>query len=89
LINSRLRRRISWWREFETFLNRLPLIDHNLIGRRSQRPGQNLLLLHPHPILDADLIVDAEASDLAKTYCCSTLTQFLMRTFLVVLATCP
>ena len=41
------------------------------------------------PLIDHNLIVDAEASDLAKTYCCSTLTQFLMRTFLVVLATCP
>ena len=41
---------------FETFRNRLPLIDHSLIA-------------------------DAEASDLAKTYCFSSLTQFLMRTF--------
>ena len=48
--------KISWWQRFETFRNRLPLIDHSLIA-------------------------DAEASDLAKTYCCSTLTQFLMRTF--------
>ena len=48
--------KISWWQRFDTFRNRLPLIDHSLIA-------------------------DAEASDLAKTYCCSTLTQFLMRTF--------
>jgi hypothetical protein len=48
--------KIAWWRRFETFRNRLPLIDHSLIA-------------------------DAEASDLAKTYCSSTLTQFLMRTF--------
>ena len=64
LINSRLWRRISWWREFVTFRNRLPLIDHNLI-------------------------VDAEASDLAKTYCCSTLDPILDADLLVVLATCP
>ncbi|HET9560844.1 MAG TPA: hypothetical protein VFP01_01940 [Propionibacteriaceae bacterium] len=43
--------KISWWQRFETFRNRLPLIDHSLIA-------------------------DAEASDLAKIYCCSTLTQF-------------
>jgi hypothetical protein len=24
--------KISWWREFETFRNRLPLIDHSLIA---------------------------------------------------------
>jgi hypothetical protein len=48
--------KIAWWRRFEIFRNRLPLIDHSLIA-------------------------EAEASDLAKTYCSSTLTQFLMRTF--------
>ena len=35
------------WQRFETFRNRLPLIDHNLIA-------------------------DAEATDLAGTYCFST-----------------
>jgi Domain of unknown function (DUF222) len=48
--------KISCWRRFETLRNRLPLIDHNLIG-------------------------DAEASDLAKTYCCNNLTQLLARMF--------
>jgi len=33
------------------------------------------------PLIDHSLIADAEATDLAKTYCSSTLTQFLMRTF--------
>jgi hypothetical protein len=48
--------KIAWWQQFETFRNRLPLIDHSLIAA-------------------------AEASNLAKTYCFSTLTPFLMRTF--------
>ena len=48
--------KVSWWQRFETFRNRLPLVDHSLIA-------------------------DAEAIDLAKTYCFSTLTRFLMRTF--------
>ena len=33
------------------------------------------------PLIDHSLIADAEASNLAKTYCFSTLTQFLMRMF--------
>ena len=31
------------------------------------------------PLIDHRLIVDAEASDLAKSYCNSTMTQFLVR----------
>ncbi len=48
--------KISWWQRFETFRNRLPLVDHSLIA-------------------------DAEANDLATTYCSSTLTRFLMGMF--------
>ena len=35
------------------------------------------------PLIDHSLIADAEANDLAKTYCFSTLTKFLMRMFQV------
>jgi Domain of unknown function (DUF222) len=48
--------KIRWWQRFETFRNRLPLIDHSLIA-------------------------DAEANGLPSTYCCSTMTQFLVRIF--------
>ena len=50
--------KISFWQQFETFRNRLPLIDHNLIA-------------------------DAEASDLAGEYNFNNLTRFLMRIFLL------
>jgi hypothetical protein len=33
------------------------------------------------PLIDHSLIADAEATNLAKTYCFSTITQFLIRTF--------
>ena len=42
------------WQRFETFRNRLPLIDHSLIA-------------------------DAEATTWPRSYCSSSLTQFLMR----------
>jgi hypothetical protein len=42
------------WQRFETFRNRLPLVDHHLIA-------------------------DAEATDLAETYCSATLTRFLVQ----------
>jgi Domain of unknown function (DUF222) len=42
------------WQRFETFRNRLPLIDHHLIA-------------------------DAEATELAETYCSSTLIRFLVQ----------
>jgi hypothetical protein len=46
--------KVAIWQRFETFRNRLPLIDHNLIA-------------------------DAEATDLAGSYCSSTLTRFLVQ----------
>jgi hypothetical protein len=46
--------KVAVWQRFETFRNRLPLIDHSLIA-------------------------DAEATDLAGTYCFSTVTRFLVR----------
>ena len=46
--------KVVLWQRFETFRNRLPLIDHNLIA-------------------------NAEATDLAGTYCSSTLTRFLVQ----------
>jgi Domain of unknown function (DUF222) len=46
--------KVALWQRFETFRNRLPLIDHNLIA-------------------------DAEATDLAETYCSSTVTRFLVQ----------
>ena len=46
--------KIAVWQKFETFRNRLPLIDHQLIA-------------------------DAEASDLPREYCSSTMIQFLVR----------
>jgi hypothetical protein len=46
--------KVAVWQRFETFRNRLPLIDHNLIA-------------------------DAEATDLPETYCSSTLTRFLVQ----------
>ena len=42
------------WQRFETFRNRLPLVDHHLIA-------------------------DAEATDLAETYCSATLIRFLVQ----------
>jgi hypothetical protein len=50
--------KISFWQRFETFRNRLPLIDHRLIA-------------------------DAEATDLAGTYCFSSLTMLLTRRLLL------
>ena len=47
--------KISFWQRFETFRNRLPLIDHQLIA-------------------------DAEATDLAGECCFSSLTMLLTRT---------
>jgi hypothetical protein len=46
--------KLAVWKRFETVRNRLPLIDHQLIGH-------------------------GEANDLAKTYCSSTMTQFMVR----------
>jgi hypothetical protein len=46
--------KVAVWQRFETFRNRLPLIDHNLIA-------------------------NAEATDLAETYCSSTLSRFLVQ----------
>ena len=46
--------KVAVWRRFETFRNRLPLIDHTLIA-------------------------DAEATDLAGSYCASTLNMFLVQ----------
>ena len=46
--------KVAIWRRFETFRNRLPLIDHTLIA-------------------------DAEATDLAGSYCASTLNMFLVQ----------
>jgi hypothetical protein len=46
--------KVEVWQRFETFRNRLPLIDHHLIA-------------------------DAEATDLAGSYCSSTLTRFLVQ----------
>ena len=46
--------KIAVWQKFETFRNRLPLIDHQMIA-------------------------DAEASDLPREYCSSTMVQFLVR----------
>jgi Domain of unknown function (DUF222) len=46
--------KVELWQRFETFRNRLPLIDHNLIA-------------------------DAEATNLAETYCSSTLTRVLVQ----------
>jgi hypothetical protein len=45
---------VAVWQRFETFRNKLPLIDHRLIAA-------------------------ADAGDLATGYCCSTMTQFLVR----------
>ena len=38
--------KISWWRRFETFRNRLPLIDHSLIAdaEATDLAGNSLLL---------------------------------------------
>jgi hypothetical protein len=46
--------KVEVWQRFETFRNRLPLIDHNLIA-------------------------DAEATDLPETYCSSTVMRFLVQ----------
>jgi hypothetical protein len=46
--------KVAVWQRFETFRNRLPLIDHNLIA-------------------------NAEATDLAETYCSSTVIRFLVQ----------
>jgi hypothetical protein len=46
--------KVAVWQRVETVRNRLPLIDHQLIGH-------------------------GEANDLAKTYCSSTMTQFMVR----------
>jgi hypothetical protein len=46
--------KLAVWKRVETVRNRLPLIDHQLIGH-------------------------GEANDLAKTYCSSTMTQFMVR----------
>jgi len=46
--------KIAVWQKFETFRNKLPLVDHRLIA-------------------------DAEASNLPREYCSSTLAQFLIR----------
>jgi hypothetical protein len=46
--------KVALWQRFETFRNKLSLIDHQLIA-------------------------DGQPDDLAKTYCCSTMTQFLVR----------
>jgi hypothetical protein len=46
--------KVAVWQRFETFRNRLPLIDHSLIA-------------------------NAEATDLAETYCSSTLIRFLVQ----------
>jgi hypothetical protein len=46
--------KVAVWQRFETFRNRLPLIDHNLIA-------------------------DAEATNLAETYCSSTVMRFLVQ----------
>ena len=46
--------KVEVWQRFETFRNRLPLIDHSLIA-------------------------DAEATDLAGSYCSSTVTRFLVQ----------
>ncbi len=46
--------KVALWHRFETFRNRLPLVDHALVA-------------------------DAEATDLAGTYCFSSLTRFLVR----------
>ena len=54
LINSTAHQKVVLWQRFETFRNRLPLIDHHLIA-------------------------DAEATDLAETYCSATLTRFLVQ----------
>jgi hypothetical protein len=47
--------KMGFWQRFEAFRNRLPLIDHQLIG-------------------------DAQASDLAGEYCFSSLKMLLTRT---------
>ena len=46
--------KVVLWQRFETFRNRLPLVDHHLIA-------------------------DAEATDLAETYCSATLIRFLVQ----------
>jgi hypothetical protein len=46
--------KVVLWQRFETFRNRLPVIDHTLIA-------------------------DAETTELAETYCSSTLTRFLVQ----------
>jgi len=46
--------KVAVWQRVETFRNRLPLIDHNLIA-------------------------DAEATDLPETYCSSTVSRFLVQ----------
>jgi hypothetical protein len=46
--------KLAVWQRFETFRNKLPLVDHSLIA-------------------------NAQASDLAREYCSSTMTQFLVR----------
>ena len=54
LINSTPDQKVVLWQRFETFRNRLPLVDHHLIA-------------------------DAEATDLAETYCSATLIRFLVQ----------
>jgi hypothetical protein len=40
---------VAVWQRFETFRNRLPLIDHSLIAdAEAQRSGRQLLFLRPH-----------------------------------------
>jgi hypothetical protein len=46
--------KVVLWQRFETFRNRLPLVNHHLIA-------------------------DAEATDLAGSYCSSTVTRFLVQ----------
>jgi hypothetical protein len=48
--------KISWWQKFETFRNRLPLIDHSLIAdAEATGLAKDVLLLYLHQVSDGDV----------------------------------
>ena len=47
--------KISFWQRFETFRNRLPLIDHALIAdAEAKQSGRRVLLVQPEAVVEPD-----------------------------------